>query len=69
MLDDAFRIKIADFGTAKVVGDPDAAPGVPDQRANSFVGTAEYVSPELLTEKKAFKRSAYQKTTAYAACG
>ncbi|RKP09562.1 phosphoinositide-dependent kinase-1, partial [Thamnocephalis sphaerospora] len=48
LLDDRMHIKLADFGTAKLfdtAGQPD------DDRSNSFVGTAEYVSPELLTNK------------------
>ncbi|KAG9103755.1 pkb-activating kinase-like protein, partial [Ceratobasidium sp. 392] len=61
LLDESFRVKITDFGSARVEsGSPEvpSAPGteggqaqssaVPDQRASSFVGTAEYVSPELL---------------------
>ena len=70
LLDDKMHVKITDFGTAKILDVPkrgghglDAAlPGNPldgseDNRANSFVGTAEYVSPELLTDKNACKAS------------
>lgn len=52
LLDDNMHIKITDFGTAKMVGH-----GGEDDKANSFVGTAEYVSPELLAKKTAFKSS------------
>ncbi|KII92222.1 hypothetical protein PLICRDRAFT_71182, partial [Plicaturopsis crispa FD-325 SS-3] len=41
LLDDAFRIKITDFGTAKLLES-----GV--ERAKTWVGTAQYVAPELL---------------------
>lgn len=42
LLDDAFRIKLTDFGTAKVLD-------CFDGRARTFVGTAQYQAPELLT--------------------
>lgn len=67
LLDDQMHVKITDFGTAKLLPDPrDPRPqaadtgqnaGQDDKRAASFVGTAEYVSPELLTDKAAGKPS------------
>ena len=65
LLDDKMHVKITDFGTAKILNiskgtDGDStfqSGGTDDNRASSFVGTAEYVSPELLTDKNACKAS------------
>lgn len=73
LLDDQMHVKITDFGTAKILDLPrrqqegtngangssggNPMDGSKDSRANSFVGTAEYVSPELLMNKHSCKAS------------
>ncbi|XP_059893008.1 3-phosphoinositide dependent protein kinase 1b [Gadus macrocephalus] len=51
LLSEDMHIQITDFGTAKQLTDSKQS------KANSFVGTAQYVSPELLTDKSACKSS------------
>jgi 3-phosphoinositide dependent protein kinase-1 len=46
-----WHVKLTDFGTAKIVGTDLTA------RSNSFLGTAEYISPELLSERVCYKAS------------
>jgi serine/threonine protein kinase len=51
LLNDEWHVKITDFGEAKVIG---TAPGA---RSGSFVGTAEYMSPELVNDRSSYLAS------------
>jgi serine/threonine protein kinase len=51
LLDTNMRIQVTDFGTAKLLDKSANGQYPSDTKSKSFVGTAEYVSPELLNEK------------------
>ncbi|KAI3641191.1 hypothetical protein MIR68_000797 [Amoeboaphelidium protococcarum] len=68
LFDSKFAVKLCDFGSAKIISSEDVQQQNGDQlhksesnhqseRRSSFVGTAEYCSPELLGEKQSGKAS------------
>lgn len=56
LLNDGMHILITDFGSAKILDDENAQEDG-RKRRNSFVGTPEYIPPELLTDKQSSKSS------------
>ena len=53
LFNDDMNIQITDFGTAKDLNEAGKEVDIWTPRTSTFVGTAQFISPELLTDKKA----------------
>jgi|DEB0MinimDraft_12_1074336.scaffolds.fasta_scaffold29481_3 3-phosphoinositide dependent protein kinase-1 len=54
MLDKNFNVKLIDFGDARKVNEPieDEDAGMPQGRRDTFVGTVNYQSPEVINSEQ-----------------
>lgn len=57
LLNEIMDILITDFGSAQIYVEDNKDPKTSSDRRNSFVGTAQYVSPEMLKSRQATNKS------------